>query len=270
MEGRVTRGGHEVRELRQLLLPVLHALQSRVGWISEGGLNYACERLSVPPAEAYGVATLLRDVQRDPPPADRRPRLRRPRVSRRRCEGAVSTRSSVTWAPKAWVRDDAHWHRSPCLGHVRAGACDARPKEWHGSGGRRARRSRVRPAGAVVAARGEPVEKDVFSTIGLRRPAPRRSAAVPSCASSAGSASSTRPRSTTTARTAATKRSGLRSRWVPRPSFARSPTRSCSAAGAPRSPPGSNGRRSPSRSCGRTTSWPTPTNPSRERSRTAC
>ena len=42
---------------RTLLLPVLHALQTRAGWISEGGLNYACERLSVPPAEAYGVAT---------------------------------------------------------------------------------------------------------------------------------------------------------------------------------------------------------------------
>ncbi len=42
---------------RTLVLPVLHALQARVGWISEGGLNYACERLQVPPAEAYGVAT---------------------------------------------------------------------------------------------------------------------------------------------------------------------------------------------------------------------
>jgi NADH-quinone oxidoreductase subunit F len=42
---------------RTHLLPVLHALQGRVGWISEGGLNYACERLRVPPAEAYGVST---------------------------------------------------------------------------------------------------------------------------------------------------------------------------------------------------------------------
>jgi NADH-quinone oxidoreductase subunit F len=42
---------------RTLLLPVLHALQGAVGWISEGGLNYACERLTVPPAEVYGVAT---------------------------------------------------------------------------------------------------------------------------------------------------------------------------------------------------------------------
>src|SRR5262245_58683607 len=42
---------------RTQLLPALHALQGAVGWISEGGLNYVCERLTVPPAEAYGVAT---------------------------------------------------------------------------------------------------------------------------------------------------------------------------------------------------------------------
>ena len=54
---RVVRGGHGTRELRTRLLPTLHALQGRVGWISEGGLNYVCERLGVPPADAYGVAT---------------------------------------------------------------------------------------------------------------------------------------------------------------------------------------------------------------------
>jgi NADH-quinone oxidoreductase subunit F len=42
---------------RTLLLPALHAAQARVGWISEGALNHLCERLSVPPAEAYGVAS---------------------------------------------------------------------------------------------------------------------------------------------------------------------------------------------------------------------
>jgi NADH-quinone oxidoreductase subunit F len=56
-EGRVARGGREAREQRHLLLPALHALQSRAGWISPGGLRYVCERLTVPPAEAYGVAT---------------------------------------------------------------------------------------------------------------------------------------------------------------------------------------------------------------------
>ena len=28
-----------------------------IGWISEGALNYICQRLTIPPAEAYGVAS---------------------------------------------------------------------------------------------------------------------------------------------------------------------------------------------------------------------
>src|SRR5450759_126920 len=54
--GRVAVGGHAARERRHLLLPVLHAIQARVGWISRPALEYACRRLSIPPAEAYGVA----------------------------------------------------------------------------------------------------------------------------------------------------------------------------------------------------------------------
>jgi NADH-quinone oxidoreductase subunit F len=42
---------------RDLLLPALHALQSRIGWISRGGLGYVCRRLSIAPADAYGVAS---------------------------------------------------------------------------------------------------------------------------------------------------------------------------------------------------------------------
>ena len=57
LEGHVARGGHEARSRRDLLIPVLHAVQSRVGWISQPALNYVCRRLTVPPAEAYGVAT---------------------------------------------------------------------------------------------------------------------------------------------------------------------------------------------------------------------
>ncbi|MBV8423727.1 MAG: NAD(P)H-dependent oxidoreductase subunit E, partial [Candidatus Eremiobacteraeota bacterium] len=42
---------------RDLLLPALHAVNDRTGWISPGALNLICERLEVAPAEAYGVAT---------------------------------------------------------------------------------------------------------------------------------------------------------------------------------------------------------------------
>jgi NADH-quinone oxidoreductase subunit F len=67
-DGRVARGGHQARAERHLLLPVLHALQSSAGWISPGGLRYACERLTVPPAEAYGVATFYAMFSVEPRP----------------------------------------------------------------------------------------------------------------------------------------------------------------------------------------------------------
>ena len=56
-QGHVAHGGHAARSRRDLLLPVLHAVQDRVGWISQPALNYICKRLTIPPAEAYGVAT---------------------------------------------------------------------------------------------------------------------------------------------------------------------------------------------------------------------
>ncbi|MEX2406222.1 MAG: NAD(P)H-dependent oxidoreductase subunit E [Actinomycetota bacterium] len=67
-EGHVSRGGHDLREQRHLLLPALHALQSRVGWISEGGLTYVSQRLDVPPAEAYGVASFYAMFSTEPRP----------------------------------------------------------------------------------------------------------------------------------------------------------------------------------------------------------
>jgi NADH-quinone oxidoreductase subunit F len=68
IDHRFARGGHEAREQRHLLLPALHALQARVGWISEGGLNYLSRRLTVPPAEAYGVATFYAMFSTEPRP----------------------------------------------------------------------------------------------------------------------------------------------------------------------------------------------------------
>src|SRR5438874_6416956 len=53
----VAYGGRSVRSRRHLLLPVLHAIQDRAGWVSRGALEYACRRLSIPPAEAYGVVS---------------------------------------------------------------------------------------------------------------------------------------------------------------------------------------------------------------------
>ena len=39
---------------RDRLLPALQALQARVGWISEGGLGYVCDRLHVPRSDEPG------------------------------------------------------------------------------------------------------------------------------------------------------------------------------------------------------------------------
>ena len=56
-ERHVAFGGQLDRAKRHLLLPVLQAIQSHIGWISPGALNYACLRLEIPPADAFGVAS---------------------------------------------------------------------------------------------------------------------------------------------------------------------------------------------------------------------
>ena len=54
----VAGGGQAAaQEQRHLLLPALWAVQARLGWISPAALSYICERLTIPPAEAYGVAS---------------------------------------------------------------------------------------------------------------------------------------------------------------------------------------------------------------------
>ncbi|MEU1303906.1 NADH-ubiquinone oxidoreductase-F iron-sulfur binding region domain-containing protein [Streptomyces shenzhenensis] len=66
---RWARGGRRARERRDLLLPGLHAINDRIGWISDGALGYLCRRLTVPPAEAYGVATFYALFSVRPRPA---------------------------------------------------------------------------------------------------------------------------------------------------------------------------------------------------------
>ncbi|MFC9126176.1 NAD(P)H-dependent oxidoreductase subunit E [Streptomyces sp. NPDC057099] len=66
---RWARGGREARDRRDLLLPGLHGINDRIGWISDGALDYLCRRLTVPPAEAYGVATFYAMFSVKPRPA---------------------------------------------------------------------------------------------------------------------------------------------------------------------------------------------------------
>ncbi len=58
--------GHAARGRRHLLLPTLHAVSDAIGWISEGALNHVARRLSVPPADAYGVATFYAMFSTEP------------------------------------------------------------------------------------------------------------------------------------------------------------------------------------------------------------
>ena len=68
-DGHAAYGGHAARARRHLLLPVLHAVQERIGWISPGALDHLCARLTVPPAEAYGVASFYAMLRTAPSPA---------------------------------------------------------------------------------------------------------------------------------------------------------------------------------------------------------
>ena len=68
-DGHVAYGGHAARARRHLLLPVLHAVQERVGWISPGALDYVCARLTIAPAEAYGVTSFYALFRTSPAPS---------------------------------------------------------------------------------------------------------------------------------------------------------------------------------------------------------
>jgi NADH-quinone oxidoreductase subunit F len=103
------------RGLRHLLLPGLHALQDRFGWVPPGALGYLCTRLHVPPAEAFGVASFyaLFALSEAPPVAlhvcdDLACRLAG-------AEGVVAELERE-FGPEGEAREGRVWHRSPCLG----------------------------------------------------------------------------------------------------------------------------------------------------------
>jgi NADH-quinone oxidoreductase subunit F len=61
-------GGRAARDRSHLLITVLHAVQEQVGWISPGALDYVSQRLTVPPATAYGVASFYAMFRTTPSP----------------------------------------------------------------------------------------------------------------------------------------------------------------------------------------------------------
>lgn len=109
---RTAPGGYRrMTERRHLLLPALHAVSDHVGWISRGALNYICERLIVPPAEAYGVASFYALLSL----------TERPRRVAHVCDDVVCRRRGGAGI-LASLRGRGDVHPSPCLGQ-----CDRAP-----------------------------------------------------------------------------------------------------------------------------------------------
>jgi NADH-quinone oxidoreductase subunit F len=133
-----------------MLLPALHAVQDRIGWISQPALNYICRRLAVPPAEAYGVATFYALYATTP----------RPPVVAHVCDdiacrlaGAEAMCADLerSVGPEGEAARDGRvgWKRSPCLG-----LCDLAPAALVTSAGERPIVASAAPVDAAgVAAR---------------------------------------------------------------------------------------------------------------------
>ncbi|MFC8389693.1 NAD(P)H-dependent oxidoreductase subunit E [Streptomyces sp. NPDC057238] len=108
---RWARGGREARDRRDLLLPGLHAVNDRVGWISEGALDYLCRRLTVPPAEAYGVATFYAMFSLRP-----RPATVLHVCTDLACTAAGASELCADVETRLAPESGVHVERSPCLG----------------------------------------------------------------------------------------------------------------------------------------------------------
>jgi len=119
--GHSAHGGHSARAQRQQLLPTLHALHERAGWISPGALNYVARRLTIPPADVYGVATFYALFSLEPRP--RRVLHVCDDVSCR-CAGSEELIAALTEqvGPPGGAEGDASWLPGPCLGQ-----CDRAP-----------------------------------------------------------------------------------------------------------------------------------------------
>jgi NADH-quinone oxidoreductase subunit F len=134
-------GGRASRAQRPLLLPVLHAVQDQVGWVSRGALEYACRRLAIPPAEAYGVVSFYARFALEERPALA---LHVCDDIACKCAGADtlcdSLEASFGPARKSDAGGTAAWYRSPCLG-----LCDRAPAAMVERTGRAHREVQIAP-----------------------------------------------------------------------------------------------------------------------------
>jgi NADH-quinone oxidoreductase subunit F len=135
-------GNQKANSQRHLLLPVLHAIQKRIGWISQGAINYTAIRLDVPPAEVYGVASFYGMFSLQP----------RPLAVAHVCDDiACMTRGAEELCDELEIRlgpegvpcagGRATWLRSNCLG-----LCERAPAVLVAKAGKKAQERVLAPA----------------------------------------------------------------------------------------------------------------------------
>ncbi len=141
-DGRASFGGGESPSRRHLLLPLLHAIQGRIGWISPGAINYASLRLNIAPAEVHGVASFYGMFSLAP----------RPPVTAHVCDdiacttrgaGALGAELERSLGPAGSPCADgrASWQRSGCLG-----LCERAPVALITAAGKMPRERVIAPA----------------------------------------------------------------------------------------------------------------------------
>ena len=129
---------------RHRLLPVLHAVQNHIGWISPGALNYVALRLDVAPAEVHGVVSFYGMFSLQP----------RPQVVAYVCDdiGCVTRGSDKVCAElesklgpagSPCSGGGAVWLRSQCLG-----LCERAPAALVTSAGKKSHERVLAPAPA--------------------------------------------------------------------------------------------------------------------------
>jgi NADH-quinone oxidoreductase subunit F len=124
-DGHAAFGGHAARARRHLLLPVLHAVQEQVGWISPGALDHICSRLTIAPAEAYGVASFYALFRTTPAPSavvhvcdDLACQVNGAEQTCEQMERRFGTEGASAGSNGAGIT----WQRSPCLGQCDRGS----------------------------------------------------------------------------------------------------------------------------------------------------
>jgi NADH-quinone oxidoreductase subunit F len=139
---------------RDQLLPALHAVNDRVGWISQGALNLICETLHVPPADAYGVASFYSLFALEERP-ERVVHVCTDLACRINGADTVCDVLTEHVGAAGKARGGVTWLRGPCLG-----VCERAPAALTFQAGDPATTELVAPAtgaSAVLAAQREPV-----------------------------------------------------------------------------------------------------------------